>query len=552
MKSYKSLVSEAKAERTCVLAFARMNPPTAGHALVAQAVLREAKKHNAKHVIYLSATHDTKKNPLTVQQKVFWAKKSFPGVNIVGATDKVRTFIEAVKEQDGTCDHLIVVAGSDRVPEYKTLLEKYNGRDYEFKSITVVSAGERDPDADGAAGMSATKLRAAAASNDFSTFRKGVSPKLSDADAKKMMDEVRAGLGIKRTVDESWKISKTRDSFYKGKNFLVGQVVKEGETKFEIIDRGSNYVTVVNEQGEVSKKFVNKLIVVDEQMNYEGSLYKGFIPSAEFCSIPNLVDTIELVVQEEIKDPFAMIKALQTIEEFVAGKSDNLDKAYESLENAGLSDQFTPILESMSERPIVKPSDKLKVAKIIADALGSDSSSSNPEQMVNAALRGIKNKPIGKSMLPIVQNMISLAKEVGIKIDKASLPPGLTESEELDEISQSTLKSYTKKAMDDTLSGKKDRNKGMIKAYSRLAGTDKPLVKEAEVTVGETDPEVHSYGIEMDALGFEQLRRHLMKHKSLRHGNEQELGMDSNKPGYSLDSKEILRKMKARKLKGHD
>lgn len=551
MKSYKHLLSEAKTERTCVLAFARMSPPTAGHALVAQAVLREAKKHNAKHVIYLSATHDTKKNPLTVQQKVFWAKKSFPGVNIVGATDKVRTFIEAVKEQDGTCEHLIVVAGSDRVPEYKTLLDKYNGRDYEFKSITVVSAGERDPDADGATGMSATKLRAAAASNDFATFRKGVSSKLSDSDAKKMMDEVRAGLGIKRTVDETLEISKTRDAFYKGKQFLVGQIVKEGETKFEIIDRGSNYVTVVNEQGEVSKKFVNKLVVVDEVMDYTGSIYKGFVPSAEFCSVPNLIDTIELVVQEDVKDPFALIRAMQSLEEFVSGKSDNLDKAYESLENTGLLEQFSPILESMSERPTVKPGDKLRVAKIIADALGADSSSSNADQMVNSALRGIKTKPIGRSMMPIVQNMISLAREVGIKIDKAVLPAGITESEELEEVSKETLKSYTKKAMDDTLSGKKDRNKGMIKAYSRLAGTDKPLIKEDDTENPMTDPDVDSYGIEMDALGFEQLRRHLMKHKSLKHGNEPEPRADANKPGHSLDSKELLRKMKARKLKGY-
>ena len=552
MKSYKSLVSEAKTERTCVLAFARMSPPTAGHALVAQAVLREAKKHNAKHVIYLSATHDTKKNPLTVQQKVFWAKKSFPGVNIVGATDKVRTFIEAVKEQDGTCDHLIVVAGSDRVPEYKTLLEKYNGRDYEFKSITVVSAGERDPDADGATGMSATKLRAAAAANDFATFRKGVSVKLSDADAKKMMDEVRAGLGIKRTVDETFQISKTRDAFYKGKQFLVGQVVKENETKYEIIDRGSNYVTVVNEQGEVSKKFVNKLVVVDESMDYTGSIYKGFVPSAEFCAIPNLLDAIDLVVQEDIQDPVAMIKTLQLIEDFVQGRLENLDRVYECLDNIGISQQLSPILESMSERPPVKPTDKLRVAKIIADALGVDSSSSNAEQMVNSALRGIKNKPIGRSMMPIVQNMISLAREVGIKIDKAVLPAGISESEEIEEVSKETLKSYTKKAMDDTLSGKKDRNKGMIKVYSRLSGTNKPLIKEDGVISPIVDPDVNTYNTEMDALGFEQLRRHLLKHKSLKHGNEPEPSSDSNKPGHSLDAKDILRKMKVRKLKGHD
>ena len=38
---------------------------------------------------------------------------------------------------------------------------------YDFKKIEVISAGERDPDADGASGMSASKMRAAAAKDDI-------------------------------------------------------------------------------------------------------------------------------------------------------------------------------------------------------------------------------------------------------------------------------------------------------------------------------------------------------------------------------------------------
>jgi hypothetical protein len=52
--------------------------------------------------------------------------------------------------------------------------------------------------------------------------------------------------------------------------------------------------------------------------------------------------------------------------------------------------------------------------------------------------------------------------------------------EGLDELDTSTLKSYAAKAMQATLAGKKDRNDGMSKAYSRLSGTNKPLGPESK------------------------------------------------------------------------
>ena len=501
MKNYKTLLAEAESSRTIVLAFARMTPPTAGHGLVIQTILREAKKRNAKHIVYLSATQDTKKNPLSVDQKVYWARKSFPGVNIVGADSKIRTFIEAVKAQDGKYSHLVIVAGSDRVTEYKTLLEKYNGRDYTFDKIEVVSAGERDPDADGAAGMSATKLRNAAVANDFTTFRRGVSPALTDADARKMMNDVRTGMGVKNPVNEMLSASKLRESFFNGSAFLVGQVVKENDQRYEIIDRGSNYVVVVNESGNTSRKFIDKLTIIDEEMCYDESTYKG----VNLNRLESMRDHLD-----EVTDPVAMIRALNMLN----SGNINTGKLKEYFENAGVSHYLTDVLENMS---IVKSSDKLKVAKIIADTLGSDSSATSPDAMVNAAFRSIKNKPISRTTLPILQNMITLATEVGIKIDKSVLPAGIALSADIKEAKKAdSIEVYT-------VDNEEDKN---------------------------NDPDVNSHDLEMDALGKERLMLHLRKHKTLRHGNERESPMDSHKPGHSLDARDLIRRMKARKLKG--
>jgi len=89
---------------------------------------------------------------------------------------------------------VIYVAGSDRVASFDKLFNDYNGKEYNFDSITVINAGERDPDAEGAEGMSASKMRAAAASGDLKAFAQGVPDKKL---AQNMYDAVRKGMGVK-------------------------------------------------------------------------------------------------------------------------------------------------------------------------------------------------------------------------------------------------------------------------------------------------------------------------------------------------------------------
>jgi hypothetical protein len=104
---------------------------------------------------------------------------------------------------------LIYVAGSDRLEDFTELLNKYNGKDYTFNSINVVSAGERDPDADGAEGMSASKMRAAAAEDNFEAFAQGLPKGLHD-NAKNVFSAVRTGMGIKE-LDPSKGVAEGSD-----------------------------------------------------------------------------------------------------------------------------------------------------------------------------------------------------------------------------------------------------------------------------------------------------------------------------------------------------
>ena len=195
MKSFLDYITE-EFKSPVVFAFGRMNPPTIGHGKLIDKVHELAKEHKADHSVVLSRTQDKKKNPLTAEKKLKHAKRFFPGTKLSVATDEHPTLIHhAARLNKEGHDHLIMVAGSDRVDQYHKLLNDYNGKEYNFKRISVVSAGDRDPDADGAEGMSASKMRGHASKNEFDHFKKGIPSHVSDKHAKELFHDVRHHMG---------------------------------------------------------------------------------------------------------------------------------------------------------------------------------------------------------------------------------------------------------------------------------------------------------------------------------------------------------------------
>jgi hypothetical protein len=187
-------------EKHHVFAFGRMNPPTVGHAALVDKVKDIAAANKATHSIVLSHSQDPKKNPLTPEQKLKHARRFFPGANISVATKEEPTFIHHLRKlHNQGVTHVTMVAGSDRVEEYKKLLDKYNGpgKEFNFKKINVVSAGQRDPDAEGVAGMSASKMRSHAENKNYSEFKKGIPSHVHPEHAKELYNDVRAGMESK-------------------------------------------------------------------------------------------------------------------------------------------------------------------------------------------------------------------------------------------------------------------------------------------------------------------------------------------------------------------
>jgi len=210
--NFKDFLVEQK-EKHAVLAYGRMNPPTTGHLKVVNKVQDVAKDVGGEHHMIVSHSQDSKKNPLSGAQKVKHLKRYAPGANIRSSSKENPTiFSHAAELHKSGVTHLHVVAGSDRVPEYKQKFKELNGKPnkeghvpFHFKKITIHSAGTRDPDAEGDTGISGTKMREHVKNNDFKSFRKGVPAHVSDKHAKELMQDVHKGMGLHEDINTKFE-----------------------------------------------------------------------------------------------------------------------------------------------------------------------------------------------------------------------------------------------------------------------------------------------------------------------------------------------------------
>ena len=183
--------------KSVAFSFGRFNPPTIGH----EKLMDNTRRANRNYRSYASQSQDPKKNPLKFRNKVAIMKSMFPAHARKISSDKMTTAIDAMVQlyKEKHTD-VVMVVGSDRVGEFDKLLKAYNGKRarhgyYKFKSIRVVSAGERAPDAEGVSGMSASKMRKAAQDNDYKSFQKGLPPKFKQG--KLLFKTLQKEMGIK-------------------------------------------------------------------------------------------------------------------------------------------------------------------------------------------------------------------------------------------------------------------------------------------------------------------------------------------------------------------
>ena len=263
-----------KTKGTLTIACGRFNPPTVGHQKLMDKVASSSDDND--YIIVPSRSEDKKKNPLTVDRKASLMRQLYPdhAEKIVNNPTN-RTIFDVMRtaHNDGYAN-VRIVGGGDRVKEYEKLANKYNGSTYQFDNIEVVNAGDRDPDADGTEGMSASKMRKAAKDNDFAEFKKGMPKGMDNEVLMGIFTELQDAMGIKRNEEvaaEDWEIAprlyqqELREEYINDNVFSVGDVVSHDSTGMvgEIVRTGANHLICVTEDRRMFKAWTSDVSQVN-------------------------------------------------------------------------------------------------------------------------------------------------------------------------------------------------------------------------------------------------------------------------------------------------
>lgn len=577
MKKYRQLIKELPSKKV-VFAFGRFQPPTTGHELLVKAVQKIASAQGADHVIYASKTEDKKQNPLPVSRKVYYLQRMFAGANFKAANEQERTFIEAAKALNKRYKNIVMVAGSDRIAEYKKILEKYNGTEFKFDTVSVVSAGERDPDSDNASGMSGTKMREAAKAGKFSEFKKGIPHSLTVLDARRLMNEIRKAYDLE-PVKESLNIAvdDLREKYFRGEIFNVGDIVVSENKQCVVVKRGSNHLLLsekgtdvkftrwikdvylpedygnpedhgqVSWQGYTTKHFDLDTSVVDA---FNNTIHSGEANSVDILHAIKEVDeylghmkaaiatrqaSAEVVNNVKVhmaraRDHLANIGQAEHHDNYLKTHTDEIEKLASEYKDAGKEDMNDSVkvtgtvIENLTNKTLkANSSDQIKAARIIATTLGVENveSTTNPAQIVNLGLRKIKSKALNAESYEILKRMLKMATDVGIKFDTNLMP------QKLKEAYYDKLLSYDAEGKMTEIDTDKDGipdwlERNMTKIGSSLQNTDNDQLRKQKIHyhLGEADTTSLTRQVAKSALAAKQAKE--KEALSTKHASEKE------------------------------
>ena len=278
-----------------VITFGRFNPPTVGHEKLLKSASSEASRLGYDLKIYPSRSVDAKKNPLQPGAKIEYMKKMFPDYEESIKDDpNARTIFDVLEG----CFNLgykavTIVVGQDRLSEFQSLAQKYNGDLYDFEDLQVISGGARDPDSEGIEGMSASKMRDAVAKDDFKAFAKGI-PNIGNMEKKNLFNLIQKSMGATdeqlrgSVAAETWEYAPKLDPFglrvayLREDIFKIGSLVENVNTgvRGRITRRCANHVIVQTPEHTMYKAWLKDLVEAfdvgtDEYRRYVQSMTPG-------------------------------------------------------------------------------------------------------------------------------------------------------------------------------------------------------------------------------------------------------------------------------------
>ncbi len=236
MKNYRQLIKELPS-KTLVMSVGSFNPPTLQSEMAFKLVEKLVETHNADHVIYVTEEAEN----LPVDRKIHFLELMFNKLNFRPLSEE--KLVSEIGKLKSKYKNVIVVTSEDKSKLYE--------------SMQVVSTGFPDIDA--------PKLRSLVTKGDYTSFKKNLPSSVRDIDAKRMMNEMRHAQGLEFIKEDvKFSVDSLRDKYFRGEIYHIGDIVESAGEQYEIMDRGSNYLVVVNSTGDLSRKWVKDVTLVEE------------------------------------------------------------------------------------------------------------------------------------------------------------------------------------------------------------------------------------------------------------------------------------------------
>lgn len=254
MKHFRQLVKELH-PRSIVFTECRFQPPSAGYELLVNAVKKIAESHKADHIVLASNSEDKKDIPLIAERKVYYLKRMFPGISFA---EESKNLVETTVALCKKYKEVTFVTTADRVMSYKTFFEQNS------LNVKVTSAGDRDPSS------ISIKMKEAAKLGNFEAFKKGLPYTLTELDGKRLMNEMRQGMGLEIVKEQiKFETNTIREKYFAGEIFQVGEIVESNGTIYKIVKRGSNHLLVEDQLGNKTSKWPQDLQITEKSFTSE-------------------------------------------------------------------------------------------------------------------------------------------------------------------------------------------------------------------------------------------------------------------------------------------
>jgi predicted transcriptional regulator len=197
-----------------------------------------------------------------------------------------------------------------------------------------------------------------------------------------------------------------REQYIQGLIFTPGQIVTDGKEIFEILEQGPTYVTVRDNNGALSKKFITNIQLSESKLGNDG-LFKGYKLKSNLSSqiLESILKTVVAYKTGEVTDSIAVIRAIKALDE---GRTSD---AYASLKRIGQTHNHYYLKEVQEEM-----NEQIKVATTIAQSFGGEycESPSKTIETVLESLIHIKHDSAKEAALKV----IDLAEDAQIKINE--------------------------------------------------------------------------------------------------------------------------------------